>query len=89
MAEENQYQNLLSEIIAKQAVILGPEIAVLKARSVDGIEVDDQGKVTSVEGDPKEALQKLVDAYVSLSGQIVKSAMLPLFSKYPDIEKVN
>ncbi|MFH1536984.1 MAG: hypothetical protein ABID45_03290 [Patescibacteria group bacterium] len=89
MAEENQYQNLLSEIIAKQAVILGPEIAVLKARSVEGIEVDDQGKVLSVNGDPKEVLQKLVDAYVSLSGQIVKSAMLPLFSKYPDIAKVN
>ncbi|MFH1781573.1 MAG: hypothetical protein ABH835_03090 [Patescibacteria group bacterium] len=89
MAEQDQYQQLLSEIVAKQAIILGPEIAVLKARSVKGITVDDKGNVTSIEGDAKEALQQLVDAYVSLSGQIVKSAMLPLFSKYPDIEKVD
>lgn len=89
MPEQDQYQKLLSEIIAKQAIILGPEIAVLKARSVEGITINDKGEVTSVDGDPKEALQKLVDAYVSLSGQIVKSAMIPLFNKYPDIEKID
>lgn len=87
MPEKEQYINLLSEIIAKQAVILGPDIAVLKARSVTGIQVDNSGKVTGIDGDPQELIQKLVDKYVDLSGQIVKNALGSVFARYPGIEK--
>ena len=37
MTEKEQYVALISEIIKKQSVILGPEIAILKARSVSGL----------------------------------------------------
>ncbi len=77
---------LLSEIIAKQAVILGPDIAIMKARSVKNLTVADDGKVTSVAGDPQEAVKELIDAYVSLSGQIVKSTIESIFAKYPGIK---
>ncbi|MDO8516238.1 MAG: hypothetical protein Q7S28_03245 [bacterium] len=89
MAEDTtRYKELLSEIIAKQAVILGPEIAVLKARSIFGLKVADDGAVTEFSGDPNEILEKLVDAYVDLSGQIVKSALTSVFKKYPEIKGV-
>jgi len=76
----------LSEIVAKQSIILGPDIAILKAKSVAGIEVDSSGKVISISGDPQQAVQELIDAYVELSGQIVKSALGSVFTKYPNIK---
>lgn len=85
MTENEQYSSLISEIIKKQAVILGPEIAILKARSVPGLMVDNDGKVTGVGDNPKETLQNLVDRYVELSGLIVKNALGSIFAKYPDL----
>lgn len=89
MNEQEQYTALLSEIIAKQGVILGPDIAILKARSVGGITIGDDGKVISIEGDPSQAIQRLVDAYVDLSGQIVKSALSSVFTKYSNLKNIN
>jgi len=89
MENKEQYLALTTEIIAKQTVILGPDIAVLKARSVEGLEVDDAGKVIDIKGDPKETVQKLVNTYVELSGQIVKNAMGSIFDKYPDVKKID
>lgn len=85
MDEKDQYAALISEIIKKQTVILGPEIAILKARSVPGLMVDNDGKVTGVGDNPKETLQNLVDQYVELSGLIVKNALGSIFAKYPDL----
>jgi len=89
MNEQEQYTALLSEVIAKQSVILGPDIAVLKARSVGGITVEDNGTVTAIDGDASQAVQRLVDAYVDLSGQIVKSALGSVFTKYPNLKHIN
>jgi len=86
MDEIQDYKNLLSEIIAKQIVILGPNIAVLKARNVPGLTVSDDGKITDIQGDPAAALQKLVDEYVNLSGEIVKNTLSSVFAKYPMIK---
>jgi len=89
MAEEKeQYLALISEIIAKQSIILGPNIAVLKARNVSGLEVSDQGEVTAINGNPTEVLQSLINVYVELSGLIVKNALGSIFEKYPGIKKV-
>lgn len=85
MDENQQYIALISEIIKKQSVILGPEIAILKARSVSSLMVDNDGKVTSIGVNPSETLQNLVDRYVELAGQIVKNALGSIFAKYPNI----
>lgn len=83
---EQEYKNLLSEVIKKQIIVLGPDVAILKARGVEGLEVDDEGNVTKLEGEPQKILQNLIDQYVALSGQIVKSTMEPLLAKYPALE---
>ncbi len=86
MEQNEQYKSIMSEIIVKQGVILGPDMAVMRARKVTEIEVTDDGKVTEIKGDPSEALKKLVDTYVELSGQIVKNALGSIFTKYPGIK---
>ena len=88
MEEKNQYISLISEIIDKQAVILGPDIAILKARNVLGLSIDGNGKVIDIKGNPSDVVEQLIDEYVQLSGQIVKSALSSIFTKYPDIKKV-
>ena len=85
MDQNQQYRDLISEVIAKQSVILGPDIAVIKARSVGGLMVDDNGKVIGINGEPEKVLEELINAYVALSGQIVKSALSSIFTKYPGI----
>jgi len=88
MDEKQQYQGLITDIIAKQSVILGPQIAILKARNVANLVIDDEGRVMDIKGDPAVTLQKLIDEYVELSGQIVKNALGSIFAKYPTIKKI-
>jgi len=88
MDDKTQYLAITSEIIAKQSIILGPDMAILKARGVSELTVGDDGKVTNINGDPRAVLQKLVNTYVELSGLIVKNALGSIFEKYPDIKNV-
>jgi hypothetical protein len=87
MDQAEQYKAVMSEIIAKQSIILGPDMAVARAKKVAGIEVGEKGVVVGVTGDAAEALKRLIDTYVELSGQIVKNALGPIFTKYPDIKQ--
>lgn len=87
MDQTEQYKAVMSEIIAKQSVILGPDMAVLRAKKVSGIEIEDNGVVTGISGDPADALRRLIDTYVELSGQIVKNAIGSIFAKYPEIKQ--
>jgi hypothetical protein len=72
------YKNLLTEVIKKQIVILGPDITLSKARNVKGLTVQNDGTVTEVSGSPQEVTQALIDQFVQLSGLIVKKTMEPL-----------
>ncbi len=86
MGSSEDYQKLITEIIRKQTDILGPDIALRKAKNVLGLKVNDAGEVQKIEGDPQSVLQKLVEEYISLSGQIVKNILGPVFAKYPEIK---
>lgn len=85
MLTKEAYLKLLSEIIAKQAIILGPDFAILKARNVGTLVIDTEGRVIDVQGDPQLAVQSLVGQYTELSGQIVHNALAPIFAKYPEL----
>ncbi|MBX4205404.1 MAG: hypothetical protein KW788_04470 [Candidatus Doudnabacteria bacterium] len=86
MADNTQYESIINDIITKQTLILGPDIVKVKAANVPGLELDANGKVTAIKGDPQEVLQKLVDEYIGLSGLIVKNILAPVFAKYPEIK---
>ena len=86
MSDLENYKNLINDIIAKQTLILGPDIVLIKARNVSGLKLDSLGKVESLDGNPQEVLQSLINEYVTLSGQIVKNILTPVFAKYPDIK---
>lgn len=83
--DQNDYKNLMSELIKKQIVILGPDISLVKARGVSGLTIGNDGTVTEINGDPKIILQQLIDTFVALSGLIVKKTMEPLLANYPGL----
>lgn len=83
---KEEYKELLTDIILKQVAILGPDIAITKAQQVSGLKVDKEGKVLDFSGDEQDILQQLVDKYIQLSGQIVRSILEPVFQKYPSLD---
>jgi hypothetical protein len=74
----NDYKALLTDVIRKQIVILGPDITLAKARNVPGLTVASDGTVTEITGEPQTITQALIDQFVQLSGLIVKKTMEPL-----------
>lgn len=80
---DNDYKRLLSEMIKKQILILGSEITLSKVKNVTGLIVDEQGEVTSIEGNPQAILQQLINEFVDLSGMIVKKTMESILVMYP------
>jgi hypothetical protein len=87
MNQDIDYKRILTEVIAKQAAILGPQIAVMRARGVKGLTITDDGKVAQIEGDAQEVLQRLIDQYVDLSGEIVRATLGSIFQKYPSVDE--
>lgn len=82
---DGDHQKLLTEVIKKQIIILGPDITLAKARNVPGLTVADDGTVTQISGDPKDVTQKLIEQFMELSGLIVKKTMEPLLANYPGL----
>lgn len=88
MDQTEQYKSVMSEIIAKQSVILGPDMAVMRAKKVSNIRIGDNGEVEEIIGNPVDALNSLIDTYVELSGQIVKNSIGSIFIKYPEVKQI-
>src|SRR3989344_2283394 len=74
--ETQNYQNLIDEIIAKQTIILGPDIVLLKARNVKGLNLSSGGKVESIDGDPQEVFYNLMMSTKLYGGIIGKAVRL-------------
>lgn len=72
---QQDYKTIFTQLIKKQILILGPDITIAKAKNVPGIEIDAQGNVTNITGDPQIVLQNLINQFVELSGLIVKKTM--------------
>lgn len=82
---DGDHKKLLTDVIKKQIVILGPDITLAKARNVKGLTIADDGTVTELTGDHQEITQQLIDQFMELSGLIVKKTMEPLLANYPNI----
>lgn len=84
MQENNtDYKKLLTEVIKKQMIILGPDITLAKARNVKGLTIENDGTVSQISGYPQKLIQDLINQFVQLSGLIVQKTMEPLLANYP------
>lgn len=81
--QKRDYREVISEVIRKQMIILGPGITLSRARNVKGLKIDDSGKVLELSGPPQELIQGLINQFVQLSGLIVQKTMEPILASYP------
>lgn len=83
---DNQYQQILSDLIKKQMVMLGPNVAIATARKVSGLSVSDDGTVTAISGDPQTILSAAAKQYMCLSGAIAQMTLESIIAKYPGVK---
>lgn len=81
-----QYQQILTDLIKKQMVMLGPNVALGQARKVVGITVTDDGSVTGLTGDPQQILSEVAKQYIALSGAIAQMTLESVIAKYPGVK---
>ena len=67
-------------------VVLGPNIALDKARKIPGIKVDEYGAVEDITADPQMVLKGVANEYMMLSGQIAQMTLNSLLEKYPQMK---
>ena len=85
MAIEEDYQALLSDLVKKQMVMLGPNVALATARKVSGLSVADDGVVTALSEDPQVILSAVAKQYMVLSGAIAQMTLESIIAKYPGV----
>lgn len=64
------WDEVIGAAIQKEMKVLGETIALRTARKVDGLDVGDDGTVTSRGRDGKQCLQDLVEAYQEIGGAV-------------------
>ena len=87
MSEQEDYQSLLTDLIKKQMVMLGPNVALGTARKVNGLTVSEDGSVTDIIGDPQTVMEGVANSYMSLSGQIAQMTLKTILEKYPGLKQ--
>lgn len=88
MPDHEEYKKMLTDLIQKQMVILGPNIALDKARKIPGLSVSNDGTVTSLTGDGQMILKGVANEYMVLSGQIAQMTLNSLLEKYPSMKDI-
>ena len=86
MSDQEEYKKMLTDLIQKQMVVLGPNIALDKAKKIAGLKVTDDGTVLDMDGDPQAVLKGVANEYMALSGLIAQMTLNTLLEKYPTIK---
>lgn len=69
------YKSLISKLIKKQLLILGPDITFVKVKNVAGLTIDANGNILGLVGDPKAIFEALTSQFIALSGSVVKQTL--------------
>lgn len=81
MSKTWDYKAIISEYIKKQMIILGPVVAVEKARKVEKIKLKEDGMVTQIVGDSKEAMKAVEIEFESMIGSVAHTVLLRIIDK--------
>lgn len=77
------YDELAGEMIDRECEVLGDQ-AIGIAQDVEGIQVDDDGRVLAIEGDGETVLGELADAYIDILGKATEASLSTIAQGYED-----
>jgi len=78
MQDSSNTKEILTALIQKQMLILGPNVALGRARRVKDLTVSDDGAVTEIKGDANIASEALVNEFIALTGDVTKTLFAAL-----------
>lgn len=81
------YEMLIESAIDRERDVIGDE-AIERARSIEGLTVDDHGTVDAVDRDGKAVLGDLIDEYVAASGDVAAFLIARRIENLPHDELV-
>ncbi len=86
MEQKNKaYRDLLTNVLKKQVILLGPEITLLKARNIKDLKIDDDFNVLNISNPPSETARELINQFLELSGFILEKTMESALAEYPQL----
>lgn len=89
MRDENAYKEIVNAILKSKIMALG-QLAINKARTVSGMQLNEKGEVVLFSADPKQVVDNFLVKFEELSGiistHIAKISIIKILAKYPDIE---
>ena len=87
MTNNEDYKNIITDLVKKQIIMVGPNVALSVARKVAEVKIEDDGTVTEINGDPQAAMENVTNQYMNLSGQIARVTLKTILEKYPNIKQ--
>ncbi len=90
MENEQAYKEVIDTIIESKVKAFG-RLAIDKAGTINGLTVDDKGKVVAFSDDPKIIIHNLLVTYEEICGRVSTISARTVISrlkrsKYPDLE---
>lgn len=85
-ASQDQYRQIISDMLGELNQVLDEHVVTRVARNVEGLELSETGEITSLNGDPQEIVQNLIDKFVGLSNTVVVKTLQPLLKQHPWIK---
>lgn len=86
MTGQISYQDLLTRLIKQEVAILGPSVILSQARGINGLQVEKDGRVKALMGEPQQILAELIKRYLVLSAPITQQILNSLSLDYPELK---
>ncbi|GEM_PF-3089336 len=78
---DQEYKELLNNVIKKLITIFGPDITLAKVRTIKGLTLSNDGTVVEVSGSQQDVTSELLGQFKELSESVVKMTIEPLLGQ--------
>ena len=76
--EPKDYHTLLTELIRKQMLILGPIFPIMQARLIKNLKIAENGMVLETTTDPKLIIKEFITQFLNISETLVDLSIKPM-----------
>ena len=76
------YKKMLTEIMQKIIAVLGPQLAFALAKNINSLTLAENGEVTDINGNPKDAAAGLIENITNFSQPLEKKLIQPILNRY-------
>ncbi|MBI3341685.1 hypothetical protein HY024_01025 [Candidatus Curtissbacteria bacterium] len=76
MQDPNIHKKVLTSLIKKQMMLLGPQVALTKVQSIDGLKVAKDGTVTSITRNPDDIVEEIFSLFMDFPARIAAKEII-------------